>query len=400
MRSTDPARFIDIHILQSVPFSNLNRDDTNSVKTVQYGNALRTRVSSQSWKRAGREAFEELTGHRTLRTRRIGERVTRELVVKGWPDALAQRAGAHVAAGSSIKFELGTDREKKVITNRVLTNAMIYLPDPAVDELVALAEEHRAELEAAKDIKKTGDKSVLPKKRIEELLRARNAVINLFGRMLAEVDDAGVDGAVQVAHALTTHRSDVELDYFSAVDDITDSWNDATGSGHMGNAEFSAGTFYRYATIDLRDLAANIGPDPENQTARELAEAFLSSFITSLPQAKKNATAPHTIPDLVHVVVRSDRPLSYAAAFEKPVAATAEGGYVQPSVRQLAAYAHAANTLLGQDRVLSAAWAGLPAGEITAADLTGLGQRKAAFDALVRGAVESALGGSPAEASE
>lgn len=395
--STDPARFIDVHILQSVPFSNLNRDDTNSVKTVQYGNALRTRVSSQSWKRAGREAFEELTGQRTLRTRRIGERVTRELVVRDWPEDLAQRAGAHVAAGSSIKFELGLDREKKVIPNKVLTNAMIYLPEPAVADLVALAEEHRAELEAAKDIKKPADKSVLPKKRIEELLRTRNAVINLFGRMLAEVDDAGVDGAVQVAHALTTHRSDVELDYFSAVDDITDSWNDATGSGHMGNAEFSAGTFYRYATIDLRDLAANIGPDPE--AVRALAEAFLTSFITSLPQAKKNATAPHTIPDLVHVAVRTDRPLSYAAAFEKPVAATAEGGYVQPSVRQLATYARAASALLGEDRVLTTSWAGLPAGDITAADLTGLGERRTTFDTLVRDAVYTALGGSQAEAS-
>lgn len=397
--TTDPARFIDVHILQSVPFSNLNRDDTNSVKTVQYGNALRTRVSSQSWKRAGRERFEELTGQRTLRTRRIGERVARELVAKDWPDALAQRAGAHIAAGSSIKFELAKNRDNQIITNKVLTNAMIYLPEPAVAELVALAEEHRGELEAAKDIKKASDKSVLPKKRIEELMRARNAVINLFGRMLAEVDDAGVDGAVQVAHALTTHRSDVELDYFSAVDDITESWNDVTGSGHMGNAEFSAGTFYRYATIDLRDLAANIGPDPDGQAARDLAEAFLASFITSLPQAKKNATAPHTIPDLVHIAVRSDRPLSYAAAFEKPVASTIDGGYAQPSVRQLASYARAANDLLGQDRVLNASWAGLPAGEIAAADLTGLGVRKTTFDTLVRQAVDSALGGNPPEAS-
>ncbi|NJP46496.1 type I-E CRISPR-associated protein Cas7/Cse4/CasC [Actinacidiphila epipremni] len=395
--STEHARFVDIHILQSVPFSNLNRDDTNSVKTVQYGNALRTRVSSQSWKRAVRERFEELTGQYTLRTRRIGERVTRELVVKEWPEALARRAGAHVAAGSSIKFELGKDRDNQVIVNKVLTNAMIYLPEPAVADLVALVEEHREELEKAKDVKKAGDKSVLPKKRVEEILRTRNGVVDLFGRMLAEVDDAGVDGAVQVAHALTTHRSDVELDYFSAVDDITDSWNDATGSGHMGNAEFSAGTFYRYATIDLRDLAANLGPDV--QAARDLAGAFLSSFITSLPQAKKNATAPHTIPDLVHVAVRSDRPLSFAAAFEKPVAATPEGGYVQPSVRQLAAYASAANGLLGKDRVLAASWAGLPAGEIPAADLSGLGARKTSFDALVREAVDSALDGSSAEAA-
>lgn len=390
MTTAMPPRFIDVHVLQSVPFSNLNRDDTNSVKTVQYGNALRTRVSSQSWKRAIRGAFQEATGQYTLRTRRIGERVTRELLLRDWPEPLAQRAGAHVAAGSSIKFELAKSRDdNQIIPNRVLTNAMIYLPETAVAELVALAEEHRAELEAAKDIKKPGDKSVLPKKPVEQVLRTRNGVIDLFGRMLAEVDDAGVDGAVQVAHALTTHRSDVELDYFSAVDDLTDSWQDATGSGHMGNAEYSAGTFYRYATVDLRDLAANIGDD--TTATRALTTAFLTAFITSLPGAKKNSTAPHTIPDLVHFSVRSDRPLSYAAAFEKPVAATVDGGYLQPSVRQLAGYARAAATLMGKSHVLSTAWAGLPAGDIDAEELAGLGERKETYDDLVRHAVDAAL---------
>jgi CRISPR system Cascade subunit CasC len=386
-----PARFIDIHVLQSVPFANLNRDDTNSVKTVQYGNALRTRVSSQSWKRALREVFQERIGEAALRTRRIGERVTDELAGRGWPAQLAERAGAHVAAGSSIKFELAKakDDSDRAAVNKVLTNAMVYVPATAVVELADLAEEHRQELEAAKDIKKAGDKSALPKDRIETVLRSRNGVINLFGRMLAEVDDAGVDGSVQVAHALTTHRTDIELDYFSAVDDITSAWNDTTGSAHMGHAEFSAGTFYRYATIDLRDLAANLGAQPAE--ARELVEAFLGAFIESLPQAKKNSTAPHTIPDLVHVAVRGDRPLSYAAAFEKPVSGSAEGGFVAASVRQLDAYAQVAAKLLGPGRVLANGWAGF-----TTQDLPGLGKQHDSFGQLINEALDVALNGQPA----
>ncbi|MFI6151392.1 type I-E CRISPR-associated protein Cas7/Cse4/CasC [Kitasatospora sp. NPDC051170] len=372
------ARFVDVHVVQSVPFANLNRDDTNSVKTVSYGGAERTRVSSQSWKRATRTYFQEQMGDAALRTRRIGERVARLLEKEhGWPGALAARAGQHVAAGSSIKFEVDAN------TTAVTTNAMVYVPHGAVAELAELAEEFRAALEAAKDIRKASEKSILPQSRIDAVLRSRNGVINLFGRMLAEVDGAGVDGAVQVAHALTTHGTDIELDYFSAVDDVTDFWSDSTGSAHMGHAEFSAGVFYRFATIDLQELAGNLGGDLAS--ARELAAGFLEAFVLSLPQAKKTATAPHTIPDLAHIAVRSDRPLSFAAAFEKPVRAGQEGGYSGPSRTALAEYATAANTLLGNRGVVSAGWAGIdPKGPKE------LGERAESFPALIDAAIAAA----------
>ncbi|WP_326812250.1 type I-E CRISPR-associated protein Cas7/Cse4/CasC [Streptomyces scopuliridis] len=381
-----PARFIDVHILHCVPYANLNRDDTNAVKTVQYGNVMRTRVSSQCWKRATREEFQHRIGQAALRTRRIGERVARELEGRGWPAGLALRAGGHIAAGSSIKFELAKDKKdtKQIVPNQVLTNAMVYVPEPAVTDLAELAEEHREVLEAAKDIKKPSDKSALPQDLIEAILRTRNGVINLFGRMLAEVDNAGVDGAVQVAHALTTHATDVELDYFSAVDDITAAWQDSTGSGHMGHTEYSSGTFYRYATVDLRDLTLNIGDDPK--AAHELTTAFLAAFIESLPQAKKNSTAPHTPPSLVHLAVRTDRPLSYAGAFEQPVRAGTEGGFTSPSANHLARYARAVNTMLGTNRILTAGWTSLDTN-----DLQDLGTRHNALDDLITTTVNSAL---------
>ncbi|MGW4646977.1 type I-E CRISPR-associated protein Cas7/Cse4/CasC [Kitasatospora sp. NPDC004289] len=375
---TAPARFLDLHVVQSIPFANLNRDDNNSVKTVRYGDAERTRVSSQSWKRAIRTYFQDSFGERALRTRRIGARVTRLLEERGWPADLAQRAGQHAAAGSSIKFE--TAANSPVVT----TNAMVYVPESAVAELADLAEQHRPALEAAKDIKKSNDKSVLPKDAVDAILRSRNGVINLFGRMLAEVDDAGVDGAVQVAHALTTHGTDVELDYFSAVDDVTSAWGDTTGSAHMGHAEFSAGVFYRYATIDLADLATNLGDDPS--AARDLAEGFAEAFILSLPRAKKTATAPHTIPDLVHLAVRGDRPLSYAAAFEQPVRSHDLGGYAAPSRTALAHYAHAANRLLGGRGLLAAGWA-----SVEDKDLDGLGTRADSFPDLLTLALDAAF---------
>lgn len=385
-------RFVDIHVVQPVPYANLNRDDTNSVKTMLYGDALRTRISSQSWKRAVREHFQEALGDSALRTRRIGERVAEVLRDRGWDEALAGRAGAHVAAGSSIKWEVAKGKDKQPITNKVLTNALIYLPEDAVEELADIAEAHKDALTTDFTGKgKTKPESAL-KGKIDKILLRRNGVINLFGRMLAEVDRAGVDGAVQVAHAFTTHTTEVELDYFAAVDDVTATKGDETGSGHMGTAEFSTGTLYRFATVDLQELTKNLSDDNDIavDAARELAAQFLLSFIESLPQAKKNSTAPHSLPHLVHVAVRSDRPLSFAAAFEEPVRSAQHGGYVARSVEGIDAYAKAANTLLGPSRVLHAAHASLHFDK-----LEHLGERHASFEALVTAAVDVALAEAP-----
>ncbi|MFF9854044.1 type I-E CRISPR-associated protein Cas7/Cse4/CasC [Streptomyces litmocidini] len=385
-------RFIDIHIIQPVPYANLNRDDTNSVKTMLYGDALRTRVSSQSWKRAAREHFQDKLGDKALRTRRIGERVAEALRERGWDQAIAERAGAHVATGSSIKWEVAKGKDKQPITNKILTNALIYLPEDAVQELADIAEAHKDALTTDFTGKGKSKPESALKGKIDKVLLKRNGVINLFGRMLAEVNQAGVDGAVQVAHAFTTHTTEVELDYFAAVDDVTAAKGDETGSGHMGTAEFSTGTFYRFATVDLEELVKNLSDDYDIglEAARELAGQFLLSFIESLPQAKKNSTAPHSLPHLVHVAVRSDRPLSFAAAFEEPVRSAQHGGYVARSVQNIDAYSEAANTLLGRDRVLHAGHASLHFDK-----LEHLGERHPSFEALVTAAVATALAEHP-----
>ncbi|MFE6155585.1 type I-E CRISPR-associated protein Cas7/Cse4/CasC [Streptomyces sp. NPDC057889] len=385
-------RFIDIHVVQPVPYANLNRDDTNSVKTMLYGDALRTRISSQSWKRAIREHFQDTLGDNALRTRRIGERVAEVLRERGWEQALAERAGAHVAAGSSIKWEVAKGRDKQPITNKVLTNALVYLPEDAVEELADIAEAHKDALTTDFTGKGKNKPESALKGKIDKILVKKNGVINLFGRMLAEVDQADVDGAVQVAHAFTTHTTEIELDYFAAVDDVIAAKSDETGSGHMGTAEFSTGTFYRFATVDLKELIKNLSDDSDIglEAARELASQFLLSFIESLPQAKKNSTAPHTLPHLAHVAVRSDRPLSFAAAFEEPVRSAQHGGYVGRSVAGIDAYSQAANTLLGSDRVLHAAHASLHFDK-----LEHLGERHSSFQALVTAAIDAALAEAP-----
>ncbi|WP_433464001.1 type I-E CRISPR-associated protein Cas7/Cse4/CasC [Spirillospora sp. CA-128828] len=389
--TTIPGRFLEIHVLQAIPFANLNRDDTNAIKTVRWGDTERTRISSQCWKRAMRLHLQQHLGQKALRTRRLPEYLAKHLQQKhGWPADLAERAGRHTAAASSVGAEAPKRRKDEAAgangaSDAWTTAAMIYVPATAITELADLAVQHRDALEQAKDPAKFERKhSVIPAEDVDAVLRSRNGIISLFGRMLAQVDDAKVDGAVQVAHAFTTHATDTEIDYFSAVDDVTDAWGDTTGSAHMGQTEHSAGVLYRYIVVDLHDLHANLGQDLAD--TRELAAGLARAALLSLPYAKKNSTAPHTIPHLAHLTVRTDRPVSYAAAFEQPVRAGRSGGHGDPSVEALTSYAAAVNALLGTDGLLHSAHATL-----STAETTGLGERVLSFEALIDKSLDSAL---------
>lgn len=387
---TQAPRFLDLHVLQTLPYSNVNRDDLGSPKSLTFGGATRTRVSSQAWKRPVRLAVEEAIGVKALRTRRLPEQVFRELVGRGWPEDLAALAGAQVIRSAETKLAL----EKGDRT----TASLLFLPDSAAPALADIAEEYREALAKALG-KAAAAKPLLPKDAVHEILRSRNGSIALFGRMLAEIPGAGVDGAVQVAHAFTTHATSVQADFFTAVDDVNQ-WADDAGSAHMNTGEFSTGVFYRYATLDLRDLAANVtsltGPQtPRAATAedaardldtlRELTTAFAIAFLGTMPGAKKTSTAPHTHPDLVYVAVRPDRPLSLAAAFEEPVRAR-EHGWGLPSRQALSEYATRINRLLGTTKLPYAAHAGLDD-----KPLSGLGTAADTYPKLIAGAIEAAF---------
>ncbi|MEU8576458.1 type I-E CRISPR-associated protein Cas7/Cse4/CasC [Streptomyces asoensis] len=365
--------YLDLSALQSVPAANLNRDDLGSPKQVRYGNATRIRVSSQSWKRAIRHGVEQDLGEKAARTRLVPVKVKQALVNSGWPADLAEFAGSQVAA-SAGKKGIGTEKEGH-------TSVLLFLPEAAIHELAAVCAEHREALEKGQNNKKPGQ--LLPPARIEAILKRRTASISLLGRMLAELPDANVDGAAQVAHAFTTHTAEPQRDYFTAVDD----WlgEAETGSAHLDTAEFSAGVFYRYATVNITDLVKNL--DGDTKAARTVLAAFAEHFLLSLPQAKRNSTAPHTLPDLAYLAVREHRPLSLAAAFETPVTADRQGGFSASSRQALAAYAHEINRLTGNRSRRFHGHATIAPDE----HLTGLGETRDSYDELIEAALEAAL---------
>ncbi|WP_030375585.1 type I-E CRISPR-associated protein Cas7/Cse4/CasC [Streptomyces rimosus] len=365
--------YLDLSALQSVPVANLNRDDLGSPKQVRYGDALRIRVSSQSWKRVIRDGVETDLGEKAMRTRMVPVKVRQKLEDAGWPQPLAQFAGEQVVA-SVGKKGIGTEKEGH-------TSVLLFVPKAAIDDLAAVCSEHRAALEKGQTAKKPG--RLLPAERLEEILKQRTSSISLLGRMLAEVPGANVDGAAQVAHAFTTHAAEPQRDYFTAVDDWTGETE--TGSGHLDTAEFSAGVFYRYATVNVTDLVKNLKGDAK--TARTVLQSFAEHFLFSLPQAKRNSTAPHTLPDLAYLAVREHRPISLAAAFETPVTADGRGGFSPASRTALASYATQINRLTGQRRRRFHGHTTIAPDE----QLAGIGDAHDSFDQLTQAAVDSAL---------
>ena len=173
------------------------------------------------------------------------------------------------------------------------------------------------------------------KKKYQKALSENPSIdMALFGRMVASDTSLNIDASVQVAHAISTHAVQTEFDYFTAVDDVLSSEEDATATRHLGTVEYNSSTLYRFATVSLNDLAATLG---EEEVVKALC-GFVKAMIVSMPTGHQNSFANRTVPDAVYITVRHDQPVNLAGAFEKPISAS-NGGFAEPSVKKLGEYA-------------------------------------------------------------
>lgn len=324
-----PRTIVDIHVLQTVPPSNLNRDDTGSPKTARYGGVVRARVSSQAWKRATRTAFGDVLDRNDLgvRSKRLIEVVGDEIVAR--EPSLTERAAAlakDVLAAAGIKTT--APKGKKDVPEEAG-----YLVFFSYRQVAALAE---LAIHAAKE---AGDGAVsIPKNEAKARADSAHSVdVALFGRMVAEDPGLNVDAAAQVAHALSVHAVENEYDYFTAVDDHKKADEDEdAGAGMIGTVEFNSSTLYRYATVDVDRLRDNLG---DADATRRAVEAFLRSFVSSMPTGKQNTFANRTLPDAVLVVLRETQSINLVGAFEDAVADREPGGRVPAAIARLARHA-------------------------------------------------------------
>lgn len=328
---------VDIHILQTVPPSNVNRDDTGSPKTAVFGGVRRARVSSQAWKRATRLAFDVLLDPSELgvRTKRIVELVA-ERITQLEPDLGGQAAELAVGVVTSTGLKLKKGERKETESHD--TGYLVFVSRLQIDRLASAA----VEIAAAED-----PAAALKALKGKELLDTGHSVdLALFGRMVADVSDLNVDACAQVAHAISVHAVDNEYDYFTAVDDVKQASEDEdAGAGMIGTVEFNSSTLYRYATLDVDRLQESLGDGP---ATRRAVEAFVKAFVESMPTGKQNTFANRTLPDAVVVMVRDTQSVNLVGAFEDAV--TAENGTTRLEVaaRRLADRAVEVADVLGQ----------------------------------------------------
>ena len=304
--------FIDIHALQTLPPSNINRDDTGSPKSAFFGGVQRQRVSSQAWKSAIRRDFELHLDRSKLgvRTRLIADKVVARILdlasefdADAAEEAVKQAFTAVKNPKNKKYVKLERQEGEKRISDRAVSSAALFLSNQQIDKLA------QAIIEA------NGEK--IPPKQVQEMLNTEHGIeIALFGRMLADAPDFNVDAACQVAHALSVHGTEPDFDYYTAVDDVVRSAGDSTGASMIGTIEMASSTLYRYANINLDALITNLG---DTSASVEATLAFVRAFVGSMPTGKQNSFAARTLPDAVIVTVRNDRPISYVNAFEKAI---------------------------------------------------------------------------------
>ncbi|CAG7574687.1 CRISPR system Cascade subunit CasC [Barrientosiimonas humi] len=318
------ATFIDIHVLQTVPPSNLNRDDTGSPKSALYGGVRRARVSSQAWKRAARKAYEQSleradVGYRTKRIVELMVARMQELQPDVDGDEARQRAEGVLKA---LGIKVTQPRAKKDASPDDAE------PYPVSDYLIFFS---TAQIDRLAELALDGDagKTVSKKDAVAAADSEHGIEVGLFGRMVADNKELSVDAAVQVAHAISTHAVDIEQDYFTAVDDKNP--EDESGAGMLGTIEFNSATIYRYATINLDGLFANLG---DEQATVRAAQAFVHAFVSSMPTGKQNTFANRTVPDAAVIMVRTGQPVNLVGAFEDPV--QPDRGLVAGSAAKLA----------------------------------------------------------------
>ena len=105
---------------------------------------------------------------------------------------------------------------------------------------------------------------------------------------------------MSIAHAITTHQVDSDIDWFTAVDDLQEQ-----GSAHLGTQEFHPGVFI-VMPINA-SLSRNLGG--ASGTGSEIATHVVHMLATEVPGAKQRTYAAFNPADMV-MVNFSDMPLS------------------------------------------------------------------------------------------
>ena len=343
-------RFIQIHTLHNYPGALLNRDDAGLAKRLPYGDAVRTRISSQCLKRHWRKAEDHyslasLGVPMAVRSRGFAEKILETLVA----DGIAENIATPVAAALRDAFKKDLKKLIKAATTHQKAKSKKSASDvdeAEEDETTENADQKQAILlgvsefayltrlaqEVAGQVVQPDDARLAMLHRLESEQENLKAMEHgsglesaLFGRMVTSDVLASRDAAVYVAHAFTVHEAQVENDYFTVVDDLLREAGEL-GSAGIFDTELASGLYYGYVVVDVPQLIANLEgeaakdwatlPTEKRELAGRVVQHLLHLIATVSPGAKRGSTAPFDWAKFLLVEVGDWQPRSLAGAFQ------------------------------------------------------------------------------------
>ena len=208
---------------------------------------------------------------------------------------------------------------------RVFTeDSLLFLTEKEYDVLTKYAEEISFEKEAVEEKKV---QALLKKAKVDAL---NGLDIALFGRMVAKCSTMNIEAATSFSHAISTHASENEFDFFTAIDDISPKDPDSVGAAHMGSAEFNSATYYRYVSLNVNQLADTLGEESFSTDLRTAISEFIKALYLAVPAARQATMSASNVWDYAKIYVRKGQRMQ--CSFETPVRAPRGGGYLQPSI--------------------------------------------------------------------
>jgi CRISPR system Cascade subunit CasC len=384
------SKFVEIHIIQTMPSGNPNRGEDGGVKDVIYGGVRRARLSSQSQKRTARLFYHEYgknRDHIAVRSRLHVESLAKKLAY--WSDDKDRKIVARMClnlfnVGQKNFFQTLLEKDKNLLFlaahELTLIAEVINQNRETFDDWLSRAksfialnlteEEQLEEVEPEDEVVELSTTAFdrhLTKQEISKvqklilgaLPKSPPGEVALFGRMMASFNETSVDGCVQVAHALGltelprfrgsgpdgTYQSGY-VDFFSACDDVQQDKKDK-GAGMIGEVRFTSTTYYRYANVCVSEIGT-----------------FIEGFVKTLPEGHQTSFAHQTMPEFVLLQVKETAPFQYAQAFIEPLEYVADdgeklGSIPEQAVSKLMHTRSAINELYGEE-VLAQAIVALP----------------------------------------
>ncbi|MBC8286428.1 MAG: type I-E CRISPR-associated protein Cas7/Cse4/CasC, partial [Nitrospinae bacterium] len=234
-------------------------------------------------------------------------------------EELAEDAGAEEAAGS----------EK--------TDTLLFLSPKEVNILANVFKDNGFNPDLV--IKQTVDKKQA--KELEGIIGKTDHHIDaldiaLFGRMVAQAATMNVEAAASFAHAISTHKVTNEVEFFTALDDISEE----PGSAHMGSLEFNSATYYRYVSLNVGQLWQTLA----GQNIPEAVECFVKALFVAVPNARQTTQSGASPWEFARVLVRNGQRLQ--VPFETTVKPQ-NGGFLEPSKEKMCDYLDKKEKLAG-----------------------------------------------------